>query len=62
MATEQPKAAAEPAKAVKEDVKIDLFEDDDEFEEFEIGQGYFLISTVFIDLVVDFTGLLMFRD
>lgn len=32
MATEQPKAAAE-------DVKMDLFEDDDEFEEFEIDQG-----------------------
>lgn len=32
MATEQPKPAAE-------DVKMDLFEDDDEFEEFEIDQG-----------------------
>jgi len=36
--------AAEP-KAVTEDAKIDLFEDDDEFEEFEINEGknfYFL--------------------
>ncbi|KAF3652715.1 Bidirectional sugar transporter SWEET6a [Capsicum annuum] len=33
MATEQPKAAAE-------DVKMDLFEDDDEFEEFEIDQEW----------------------
>lgn len=32
MATEQPKSATE-------DVKIDLFEDDDEFEEFEIDEG-----------------------
>lgn len=32
MATEQPKPATEEAK-------IDLFEDDDEFEEFEIDQG-----------------------
>ncbi|KAK6123364.1 hypothetical protein DH2020_042902 [Rehmannia glutinosa] len=35
MATEQPKQATEEAN-------IDLFEDDDEFEEFEIGQGGFL--------------------
>ncbi|KAK3018554.1 hypothetical protein RJ639_003911 [Escallonia herrerae] len=34
MATEQPKAATE-------ETKIDLFEDDDEFEEFEIDQGIF---------------------
>ncbi|CAA2995916.1 DELETION OF SUV3 SUPPRESSOR 1(I)-like [Olea europaea subsp. europaea] len=33
MATEQPKPATE-------DPKIDLFEDDDEFEEFEIGQEW----------------------
>lgn len=33
--TEQPKAAIEEAK-------IDLFEDDDEFEEFEIDQGNLL--------------------
>lgn len=32
MATEQQKPATE-------DVKIDLFEDDDEFEEFEIDEG-----------------------
>jgi len=30
---------ATEAKAVTEDVKIDLFEDDDEFEEFEINEG-----------------------
>lgn len=30
--------AAEP-KAATEDAKIDLFEDDDEFEEFEINEG-----------------------
>lgn len=34
MATEQPKPATE-------DVKMDLFEDDDEFEEFEINEGIF---------------------
>ncbi|XP_031111233.1 protein DELETION OF SUV3 SUPPRESSOR 1(I)-like [Ipomoea triloba] len=33
MATEQPKPAPE-------DVKMDLFEDDDEFEEFEIDQEW----------------------
>lgn len=32
MATEQPKPATV-------DVKMDLFEDDDEFEEFDIDQG-----------------------
>lgn len=32
--------ATEP-KAATEDVKIDLFEDDDEFEEFEINEGKF---------------------
>lgn len=53
MATEQPKAAKEDApKLVKEDAKIDLFEDDDEFEEFEIDQGYSLISS--INFVIDF--------
>ena len=30
--------AAEP-KAATEEAKIDLFEDDDEFEEFEINEG-----------------------
>lgn len=30
--------ATEP-KTVTEDAKIDLFEDDDEFEEFEINEG-----------------------
>lgn len=30
--------AAEP-KAASDDAKIDLFEDDDEFEEFEINAG-----------------------
>lgn len=42
MATEQPKAAAE-------DVKMDLFEDDDEFEEFEIDQGQ---STRFLNFLL----------
>lgn len=32
MATEQPKPATD-------EIKVDLFEDDDEFEEFEIDQG-----------------------
>ncbi|CAJ2651708.1 putative 26S proteasome complex subunit sem1-1 [Trifolium pratense] len=31
---------ATEAKAVTEDVKIDLFEDDDEFEEFEINEKW----------------------
>ncbi|XP_076947595.1 protein DELETION OF SUV3 SUPPRESSOR 1(I)-like [Bidens hawaiensis] len=35
--TEQPKAAA---AAATEEAKIDLFEDDDEFEEFEIGHEW----------------------
>lgn len=41
MATEQPKPATE-------DAKIDLFEDDDEFEEFEIDQGLcgFLLALI----------------
>ena len=39
--TEQPKAATE-------DAKIDLFEDDDEFEEFEIDQG---MSTPLLDFL-----------
>lgn len=29
-------------KATTEEVKMDLFEDDDEFEEFEINEGEFL--------------------
>lgn len=43
--------ATEP-KAATEEPKIDLFEDDDEFEEFEINQGknpffpFFLIQVV----------------
>lgn len=46
--------AAEP-KAVTEDAKIDLFEDDDEFEEFEINEGnkFFYFLFYFILLVVD---------
>ncbi|KAE9587396.1 hypothetical protein Lalb_Chr23g0273191 [Lupinus albus] len=31
---------ATETKAATEDVKIDLFEDDDEFEEFEINEGF----------------------
>ncbi|KAL3512895.1 hypothetical protein ACH5RR_025612 [Cinchona calisaya] len=54
MATEQPKAATE-------DTKIDLFEDDDEFEEFEIDQGMptplFLRSSLISHVVFVF-GLL----
>lgn len=30
-------------KVATEDLKIDLFEDDDEFEEFEINQGVFFL-------------------
>lgn len=37
--------ATEP-KAVTEDVKIDLFEDDDEFEEFEINEGKINLSNL----------------
>ncbi|WZY77380.1 hypothetical protein YC2023_023764 [Brassica napus] len=33
-------------KATTEEVKMDLFEDDDEFEEFEINQGGFLFHWV----------------
>lgn len=42
--------ATEP-KAATEDVKIDLFEDDDEFEEFEINEGK---SILVILLSLDF--------
>nr|VDC89576.1 unnamed protein product [Brassica rapa] len=34
-------------KATTEEVKMDLFEDDDEFEEFEINQGGFLFLLFF---------------
>ena len=40
-------------KAASEEVKVDLFEDDDEFEEFEINEGmacnylYFLFLPLF---------------
>ena len=45
--------AAEP-KAVTEDAKIDLFEDDDEFEEFEINEGNkFFYFFILFYLVVD---------
>lgn len=36
-------AATEP-KAVTEVAKMDLFEDDDEFEEFEINEGMYVIA------------------
>lgn len=51
MATEQPKPATE-------DAKIDLFEDDDEFEEFEIDQGLcgFLL-TLILGLVLGLIAL-----
>ncbi|CAJ2651706.1 protein DSS1 HOMOLOG ON CHROMOSOME V-like isoform X2 [Trifolium pratense] len=35
---------ATEAKAVTEDVKIDLFEDDDEFEEFEINENFIVLQ------------------
>lgn len=38
MATEQ--------KAATEDVKMDLFEDDDEFEEFEINEGKIVFAVL----------------
>jgi len=42
--------AAEP-KAATEEAKIDLFEDDDKFEEFEINEGkkeFFLKKIIFL--------------
>ncbi|KAF9666277.1 hypothetical protein SADUNF_Sadunf16G0212800 [Salix dunnii] len=42
--------ATEP-KPATEDVKIDLFEDDDEFEEFEIDEA----SRIYIDINESFT-------
>lgn len=33
------------SKVATEEPKIDLFEDDDEFEEFEINEGHFLLNT-----------------
>lgn len=42
--------AAEP-KAATEEAKIDLFEDDDEFEEFEINEGkrlFFFFYKIFL--------------
>ena len=47
--------ATEP-KAAAENVKIDLFEDDDEFEEFEIIEGVqfmYSISVLFFFLIID---------
>ncbi|KAL6953714.1 hypothetical protein U1Q18_050225 [Sarracenia purpurea var. burkii] len=41
--------ATEP-KAATEDAKIDLFEDDDEFEEFEINEGLNCEADLVIDL------------
>lgn len=35
--------ATEAKPAAKEDPKVDLFEDDDEFEEFEIDQGWIFV-------------------
>lgn len=37
----QPKEAPIEAKATSTEVKVDLFEDDDEFEEFDIDIGIF---------------------
>lgn len=55
MATEQPKPAAE-------DVKMDLFEDDDEFEEFEIDQGELSIISFFYFLVYLYIWVMCFPD
>ena len=41
-------------KATTEEVKMDLFEDDDEFEEFEINQGGFLFRFFFFLFIVCF--------
>ncbi|KAE8124191.1 hypothetical protein FH972_019097 [Carpinus fangiana] len=41
--------AAEP-KAATEEAKIDLFEDDDEFEEFEINEGFLGQVCFFVDM------------
>lgn len=37
------------AKVAAEDPKVDLFEDDDEFEEFEINEGFYFL---FLFLIV----------
>lgn len=50
--------AAEP-KTVTEDAKIDLFEDDDEFEEFEINEGPIYCSLLVgfnVDLILFYFG------
>lgn len=39
--------AAEQPKPQNEDINMDLFEDDDEFEEFEIDGGNFYLSFIF---------------
>lgn len=54
--------AAEP-KAATEEPKIDLFEDDDEFEEFEINQGKntpFFPSFWFKSLAVSIQAMVSF--
>jgi hypothetical protein len=58
--------ATEP-KPATEDVKIDLFEDDDEFEEFEINEGtnpfpiFFLIIKVIRKTMLYWISLLSFQ-
>lgn len=47
MSTEKMGKEKEP-KAATEDPKIDLFEDDDEFEEFEIDEGFSLCLFLFV--------------
>ena len=47
---------ATESKTATEEVKIDLFEDDDEFEEFEINEGsVYDLSTFFLNSFKFFT-------
>jgi len=52
--------AAEPKAATAEVVKMDLFEDDDEFEEFEINEGkiFVVITCFFFDFWIDSSSVL----
>ena len=53
------------SKPATEDLKIDMFEDDDEFEEFDIDQGYtiYLISLLILlfQKIVQFLFFLIFN-
>lgn len=46
--------ATETKPAASEDAKIDLFEDDDEFEEFEIDQGETFFLFFFTSQLLDY--------